>query len=142
MNHIANRSLIVDALCEELVGPSPQGRAISCAGHVSFSSNEAFYGPWRQENGEEILQRDPPIVRYGVGVLYPMKSEFEKEETAPEEGAPVVDEGRDTLLEQEKLCWRWKLRGVHRRQEGAFFSFVSIAFWGKCSRAKPRLCLA
>ncbi|MDQ3459730.1 MAG: hypothetical protein M3498_10600, partial [Deinococcota bacterium] len=100
MNHIANRSLIVDALCEELVGPSPQGRAISCAGHVSFSSNEAFYGPWRQENGEEILQRDPPIVRYGVGVLYPMKSEFEKEETAPEEGAPVVDEGRDITTDK------------------------------------------
>ena len=70
--HTANRELVIDALREELVGPSPQGEQIDCSKDVVFKEARQSYGPWRQQgSGEEILQRDPPIKRYGVAVLFP-----------------------------------------------------------------------
>lgn len=71
-DHVQNRELMVKALREELVGPSPQGQEIDCNEEIVFDDVENFYKPWRQKGtGEEILQRDPPCRRYGVGVLYP-----------------------------------------------------------------------
>ncbi len=55
--------------------PSPAGQEIDCAQNITFDKNEEAYGPWVQMGtGEEILTRDPPGRRYGVGVLYPMGS--------------------------------------------------------------------
>lgn len=74
LGHIANRRRIIAALRAELVGPSPEGRELDCSGDVVFPTVPDSYGPWRQKgSGEEILQRDPPMKRYGVGVLYPFK---------------------------------------------------------------------
>lgn len=74
VDHIANRGRIMSSLREELVGPAPQGKELDCSGDVIFASTPDSYGPWRQKSsGEEILQRDPPVKRYGVGVLYPFK---------------------------------------------------------------------
>jgi len=71
-SHIENRELLIRALREELVGPSPQGGEIDCSGKIAFEEADSFYKPWRQKGtGDEILQRDPPCGRYGVGVLYP-----------------------------------------------------------------------
>ncbi|MDF5724002.1 MAG: hypothetical protein PUP91_26765, partial [Rhizonema sp. PD37] len=76
--HIENRDKIIQSLREELVGPSPQGKAINCSGEITFNSaQEGFYGPWIQDNGEEILQRDSPTIRYGVGVLYSLNTKLE-----------------------------------------------------------------
>jgi hypothetical protein len=70
--NITNRRLVLTALREELVGPSPRGKELDCSASIRFESSEDSYGPWKQEeNGEEILQRDPPTKRYGIGVLYP-----------------------------------------------------------------------
>lgn len=69
---VAGRATLASALKEELVGPCPRGTAIDCARTVTFPDRESAYGPWRQAgSGEEILQRDRPIKRYGIGVLYP-----------------------------------------------------------------------
>lgn len=71
-DHIANREIVIEALREELVGPSPQGEQIDCSGGVAFAEAGQSYGPWIQkDSGEEILQRDPPTKRYGVAVLFP-----------------------------------------------------------------------
>ena len=71
-DHIANREIVIEALREELVGPSPQGEQIDCSGEVAFADAGQSYGPWtQQDSGEEILQRDPPTKRYGVAVLFP-----------------------------------------------------------------------
>ena len=71
-DHIANREIVIEALREELVGPSPQGEQIDCSGVVAFAEAGQSYGPWvQQDSGEEILQRDPPTKRYGVAVLFP-----------------------------------------------------------------------
>src|SRR5919202_33009 len=78
---IQNRENVIQFLREELVGPSPQGEPKDCSGEVNFQSDQEFYRPWRQKNGEEILQRDPPLARYGVGVLYPLGKKHEDEES-------------------------------------------------------------
>lgn len=78
--HIENREKIIQALREELVGPSPQGEEIDSSGPIFFESEKDFYKPWRQkDSGEEILQRDRPAARYGVGVLYPLGTLREEE---------------------------------------------------------------
>jgi hypothetical protein len=64
--------MIIKELREELVGPSPYGTEIDCAASIKFEKQADSYGPWRQKgSGEEIINRDSPTVRYGVGVLYP-----------------------------------------------------------------------
>ena len=63
------------ALREELVGPCPLGEEIDCTQAIQLESAESAYRPYRQlGSGEEILQRDSPTKRYGVGVLYPMEA--------------------------------------------------------------------
>lgn len=74
-DHIANRDAVLRALREELVGPCPLGQEIDCAQAIHLEDAEAAYRPYRQlGSGEEILQRDSPTKRYGVGVLYPMEA--------------------------------------------------------------------
>src|SRR5271154_6766645 len=73
-DHIANRDAVLQALRQELVGPHPLGEEIDCAAAIQLDDAETAYRPYRQRGtGEEILQRDPPTKRYGVGVLYPME---------------------------------------------------------------------
>lgn len=79
-NYIEGRDSILQALKEELVGPSPQGKEIDCTQPIHFDDAKLSFGPWYQqgESGEEILLRDPPCKRYGVGVLYPIKTSAEE----------------------------------------------------------------
>lgn len=73
IDHIANRIKIIQAVKEELVGPAPQGEEIDCNKEIILDL-AASYRPYRQkDSGEEILQ-DQPGKRYGVGVLYPLKT--------------------------------------------------------------------
>ena len=47
---------------------------IDCSQPIVFETADQSYGPWRQSgSGDEILQRDPPFQRYGVGVLVPIE---------------------------------------------------------------------
>jgi hypothetical protein len=75
VTNIENRDAVLRALREELVGPCPLGQEIDCAQAIHLNDAEAAYRPYRQlGSGEEILQRDSPTKRYGVGVLYPMEA--------------------------------------------------------------------
>ena len=77
-DHIANREIVIGALREELIGPSPQGEQIDCSREVAFAEAQQSYGPWvQQDSGEEILQRIPPTKRYGVAVLFPAATEYD-----------------------------------------------------------------
>lgn len=106
--HVPNRDVVVDGLRRELVGPSPQGKEIDTSGEVAFEAKEASYGPWRQSgSGEEILTRDTPCKRYGVGVLYPIATEAGTpgenesvdipERSNPAEGDILTEEGAQAL---------------------------------------------
>lgn len=87
--NIINRRLILKALKEELVGPSPQGKEFDFSTIKPFESSKDSYGPWIQkDNGEEILQRDSPTKRYGIGVLYPWQ--IVADDTAKDAGNAVI----------------------------------------------------
>ncbi|MBK8915540.1 MAG: hypothetical protein IPM64_13255 [Phycisphaerales bacterium] len=104
-DHIANREAVLRTLREELVGPCPLGQEIDCTQAIHLEDAEAAYRPYRQlGSGEEILQRDSPTKRYGVGVLYPMEAlaapdELDAQLPPPdEEAAPQLpDNARETL---------------------------------------------
>lgn len=105
MPNIANRDAVLRALREELVGPCPLGQEIDCTQAIHFENPEAAYRPYQQLGSrEEILQRDSPIKRYGIGVLYPMEApvspdELDAQLPPSEEGAtPLPAEcGEETL---------------------------------------------
>ncbi len=105
MPHITNRDAVLRALREELVGPCPLGQEIDCAQAIHLDDAEAAYRPYRQlSSGEEILQRDSPTKRYGVGVLYPMEApvppdELDAQLPPPEEEStpPQPDNAREAL---------------------------------------------
>lgn len=91
-DHPANREIIIQELREELVGPAPSGKPIDVLGDVHFDERQQAYGPWYQsDTGEEILERDTPTKRYGVGVLFPRNAqlnvagELEDEDDAAED---------------------------------------------------------
>ncbi len=93
-DHIANRDAILGALREELVGPCPIGDEIDCNAAIQLDDADAAYRPYRQlGNGEEILQRDAPTKRYGVGVLYPMEAPIAPEELETLPPAPDEEVG-------------------------------------------------
>ena len=102
---LEGRQRLVTALREELVGPCPRGTAIDCTGEVSFPDRESAYGPWRQMgSGEEILHRDRPIKRYGVGVLYPPETQGEADpgKTGSEESSDELPpDEEDEVLEDK-----------------------------------------
>ena len=73
-DHVAGRSYMLRALCEELVGPSPKGPEIDleavAAGALPDGCNPD--GPYVQQGSkQEILCVEPPGLRYGVGILFP-----------------------------------------------------------------------
>lgn len=80
-----DRAAIIQQLREELVGPAPTGEPI--AGPIRFETKEESYPPRRQPNGEEILQRTAPTLRYGVGVLYPFGT------PQSDQGHPIAEGG-------------------------------------------------
>jgi hypothetical protein len=95
-DHIARRDEILEALREELLGPSPQGEQLDTAGDIFFEEVHVSYGPYRQLSGEEILMRDRPTKRYGIGVLSPPEVPAEE---GVEGAAEPTDESDEPSLE-------------------------------------------
>ncbi|MFX4263089.1 helicase-related protein [Pelotomaculum propionicicum] len=101
--HIEDRDEIIKTLKAELVGPWPQGKEINCNMPIALKGEEAFQPYKQMDSGQEILQRDPPTVRYGVGVLYPVGTPVEDNELT---GAPELESlagsiGEDKTQESE-----------------------------------------
>lgn len=72
----SGRSVVLGELRRELFGPpidsSPLGSALDLSQELHFLDKADAYGPFFDaETGEEILTRDLPTRRYGVGVLFP-----------------------------------------------------------------------
>src|SRR6185437_4568955 len=90
---IESREQVLQALREELVGPSPQGKPLDCSKALRFSDWDVAEGPYRQhDTGEEILTGDRPVKRYGIGVLYPLGLLVDQE--------PAVTPGEEAALEE------------------------------------------
>lgn len=104
---VTNRDAVINALRQELVGPDPRGSDLDTSVSPVFETMKDANGPWREKGtGQEILVRDRPCKRYGVGVLYPAGARppvSEITDTAASEGrdgAEVADEARDKLLDE------------------------------------------
>jgi len=73
--NIKNRKWILDRIRAEFVGPDPPpssvAEVISYRPVVEFTSWDHFRKPKIQPDGEEILWQDPPLKRYGAGILFP-----------------------------------------------------------------------
>lgn len=82
----ADRRRLIAFLQAELVGPAPVGEEIDCRQDIVLGDDVDQYKP-RVQLGtrEEILQRDPPRRRYGVGVLYPLGVDQETDDLEPED---------------------------------------------------------
>jgi Helicase conserved C-terminal domain len=108
IDHIANRSHIINFMKRELMGPDPQGPELDFSTNVSFDHRKDTYGSFREKgSGEEILTRDYPLKRYGVGILFcpDYRNEFDDEQDL--DGDVVTDKNTitatlDSLLLKEK----------------------------------------
>lgn len=114
-DHKRDRDDVLAYLRYELVGPwepwdgassmTATGADLDTSGDLKFDDKESAYGPFVQlGTGEEILQRDRPCKRYGVGVLYPIGVALEAEPdfegnspSAPAAGALDDDPGVEPL---------------------------------------------
>ena len=119
VSHIERREDVLKGLIEELLGPSPQGEAIDCSGEITFDDAAAAYVPRRQEDsGEEIVMRDNPSKRYGVG-LCPLEVPLAEAAPGPAEGesgdAELPSEERESLGEPDPLLQAGALRVSRRR---------------------------
>lgn len=81
------RAKSLAVLRRELVGPDPQGEPFDLASHTI--DEETAWMPRRQAgNGEEILTRDSPDRRYGIGVLYSKGGRAPAQQVATGDGPP------------------------------------------------------
>jgi len=85
-DYIANRDLVIDTLRRELFGPSPAGHEIDVTNGIILDDYASLNHPYREAGtGEEILTRDAPIKRYGVGVLFPVGEALDEEDARGDE---------------------------------------------------------
>lgn len=70
-SNLEARDYVDESLRREIMGPDPRGSALDIESSVIFGSWDEAEGPWWcLRTGEEILTRDPPLRRYGVGMLF------------------------------------------------------------------------
>ncbi len=107
MQDIVNRETLLNVLRKELVGPDPQGDEIDCTAKIAFPEQQQSYGPYRDKTtGEEILQRDRPTKRYGIGVLYPREVVDQNDSGLPKEiveATATAEEGEQIPAADEEL---------------------------------------
>ena len=74
-NHLENREHIIEALKEDVIGPTSIKENMipfSTIGNLTLESKEEFYKRYYQkETKEEIIQRNNPSAHYIAGMLYP-----------------------------------------------------------------------
>jgi hypothetical protein len=94
---VAARDGLLGFLSGELIGPWPVGEPLDCSGVVSFPDPSTAAVPRTQAGtGEEILQRDPPSRRYGIGVLYPQSVDSSADDGLPTQES--ADAGSSDLV--------------------------------------------
>src|ERR1019366_7318475 len=97
-DHKTDRDQMIAYLRHELLGPwepwhsegiavMAQGSDLEVSGELRFKDRRESYGPFVQlGSSDEILQRDRPCKRYGVGVLYPRGVVLEGDAPSEPEG--------------------------------------------------------
>lgn len=105
-NHLENRRTVLERLQQELVGPDPRGARLNLVDGLELPDPaeerrahegdkhfvpQAFRSWTDACSGEEILSQDRPCKRYGVGILYPVRTAAtDPGESAEDTDAPDV----------------------------------------------------
>ena len=98
---LPGRDHVMELLRRDIMGPAPAGEAIAVppGRKLSFEEPNAAFGPFVDaDSGEEILCWERPIMRYGVGVLFPAGTTLDTTsgapgaEEAPADEAPLVED--------------------------------------------------
>ena len=98
--NIENRDWLIDRLRCEIVGPDPSGEAIETDElQERFFTWDEFRRPKMQKNGEEILWLDPPIKRYGAGILFPAGITEQKQLQEDADSTPIDNGDNDIDLD-------------------------------------------
>jgi Helicase conserved C-terminal domain len=97
--NLVNREYMLSRLRAEVVGPDPAGKPVTLVEKQTMSWEE-FRVARMQSNGEEIVWQDPPIKRYGAGILFPIGSNdqtvtsaSETTESVPPDSPELMPEG-------------------------------------------------
>ena len=106
--HIENRDRLVKFIRSEMMGPCLTGDNLDCSGEINFESWEQARKPWIQKgNGDEIIRKETPVNRYGIGVLYPQKAAHEEAVSSdtddPDGELVAASEERETATEIKSL---------------------------------------
>jgi hypothetical protein len=93
ISHIENRKKLVGFLRSELMGPCLYGEELDCSGEIYFETWKDADKPWIQkENHDEIINRETPVNRYGIGVLFPIRLKHEENPDSDiEVGGPITE---------------------------------------------------
>ena len=129
-DHKEDRNQVLSYLRYELLGPwepwtsgaavGAVGTELDVSGDLKFDDREDAYGPFVQVGtGEEILQRDRPCKRYGVGVLYPLGVALESDPDLNGATAPSLEVGSledHTGLEPLTVAGEEAMKRIAERQ--------------------------
>jgi hypothetical protein len=104
--HINNRQKILAFLEEELLGPASIGNELDILNPpVTFSDWPEVNSPFiSKDTQQEILIGDPPLKRYGVGILHPALEKIDEEDLshAGEDGIGSYSESGNIESGREK----------------------------------------
>lgn len=101
--HIENREKLIQFIRSEMIGPCLTGDRLDCSGEIQFEKWEDAGRPWVQkETDDEIIQRDTPVNRYGLGVLYPPQQSHEETASSDNEEPDELTE-KNIHAEEQKI---------------------------------------
>jgi hypothetical protein len=116
--HVDNREKLVKFIRSEMMGPSLVGQPLDCTAEVAFEKWEDAVVPWVQkENGDEIIQRETPVNKYGIGVLYPQGQSHEEVVTADIADNDTLEEYKEELDTKDSAT-KIQSIGKHEADQG------------------------
>ena len=89
--NLKNRRWLIERLRAEVIGPDPVGDPVidpDCEGLCM--TWEQWRHPVQTTSGEEIVWQDPPIKRYGAGILFPQGAVIRVQEEENTESEPEL----------------------------------------------------
>ena len=106
--NVENRDALIETLKAELIGPIPVNDSLMTPMNVKEevlldTAEDIYKHYYNSENGEEILQRNAPIMQYSAAILFPHKTENEIVEELPEYDSNTGSEESETLTKNAEI---------------------------------------
>lgn len=92
--------VVLANLQKELIGPAPQGHEIDLSELAKLNDTDLFKNWIVKGTGEEII-KEPPLKRYGMGILYP--AEFEAKTLDDLQGTAELSDEQRQITDNETI---------------------------------------